>query len=238
MVRQQVSRALAALPRLRKETVWWAVGEISIVVAGVLIAFALNAWWAERVALRTEQVHLRSLVTDFERNVGSLRALVQRQERVERACVDLLRLARTEPVASSDSIRPLLGQVFSSVRFEPAMGAYEGLLNSAGLTLIRDADLRSSLAGFAALMKGRYSERFSDELYFSFIRDFTGKLGFADEVLADRDPAISFSSLLKDPKFQEHLALRHLAERDVANQYRGFLALAQKVLDELRHQLK
>lgn len=155
MIRQQVSRALAALPRLRKETVWWAVGEISIVVAGVLIAFALNAWWVERDTLRAEQVHLRSLVTDFEQNVGSLQALLQRQERVERACVDLLRLARTKPVASSDSVRPLLGQVFSSVRFEPVMGAYDALLNSAGLTLIRDDDLRSSLAAFAARMNGR-----------------------------------------------------------------------------------
>src|SRR5688572_32744506 len=130
MVRQQVSRAWTALPRLDKETVWWGVGEVSIVVVGVLIAFALNAWWAERDALRAEQVHLRSLVTDFERNIGSLQDLVQRQERVEKACVDLLRLARTEPLASSNTIRPLLGQVFSSVRFEAVMGAYEALLNS------------------------------------------------------------------------------------------------------------
>ena len=60
---------------------------------------------------------------------------------------------------------------------------------------------------------------------------------FGDEVLADRDPSISFSSLLNDAKFQEHLALRAIAEREVANHYRGFLALAQKVLDQLRDQL-
>jgi hypothetical protein len=135
MIRQQVSRALAALPRLRKETLRWAVGEISIVVTGVLIAFALNAWWVERDALRAEQVHLRSLVTDFEQNVGSLQALLKRQERVEKACVDLLRLARTEPVASSDSVRPLLGQVFSSVRFEP--GSQRPPRRTASQTLAR-----------------------------------------------------------------------------------------------------
>lgn len=238
MVRRQVSHVLGALPRLRRETVWWAAGEISIVVAGVLIAFALNAWWVEREALRAEQVHLRSLVTDFEQNVGSLQVLIQRQERVAKASVDLLRLARTERVASSDRIRPLLGQVLSSVRFEPVMGAYEALLNSAGLTLIRDDELRSSLAAFAARMNGRYSERFSDELYFSLIRDFAGRLGIADEVLADRKPPTSFSSLLADAKFQEYLALRHTAESEVAGQYRGFLKAAQKVLAELRSQVK
>lgn len=113
-------------------------------------------------------------------------------------------------------------QVFSSVRFEPVMGAYDALLNSAGLTLIRDDELRSSLAAFAARMNGRYSERFSDELYFSLIRDFAGKLGIGDEVLSDRKPSTSFSSLLADAKFQEYLAPRHLAENEVAGQYRGF----------------
>jgi hypothetical protein len=237
MVQRQLSRVFGALPRLRKDTAWWAVGEISIVAVGVLIAFALNAWWTEREALRAEQIHLRSLVTDFEQNVGSLEALIQRQERVAKASVDLLRLARTERAVSSDRVRPLLGQVFSSVRFEPVMGAYDALLNSAGLTLIRDDDLRSSLAAFAARMKGRYSERFSDELYFSLIRDFAGRLGIGDEVLAD--PKLSsFSSLLADAKFQEYLALRHTAEREVASQYRGFLEVAQEVLADLRAQVK
>jgi hypothetical protein len=235
MVRGQVSRAL---PRLRKETVWWAVREISIVVAGVLIAFALNAWWMERESLRAEQVHLRSLVIDFEQNVGTLQALIQRQERVAEASVGLLRLARTEPGGPSARVRPLLGQVFSSVRFEPVMGAYNALLNSAGLTLIRDDDLRSSLAAFAARMNGRYSEHFSDELYFSLIRDFAGRLGFGDEVLADEKPSATFSSLLADAKFQEYLALRHTAEGEVASQYRGFLKVAQRVLAALRSQVK
>ena len=238
MVPRQVSRALGALPRLRRETVWWAIREISIVVAGVLIAFALNAWWMERESLRAEQVHLRSLVSDFEQNVGVLQTLVQRQERVAEASVDLLRLARAEPGAASARVRPLLGQVFSSVRFEPVMGAYDALLNSAGLTLIRNDDLRSSLAAFAARMNGRYSERFSDELYFSLIRDFAGRLGFGDAVLADENPSTSFSSLLGDVKFQEYLALRHRAEGEVASQYRGFLKGAQKVLAELRSEVK
>jgi hypothetical protein len=238
MLREQVSRVLGALPRLRRETVWWAVREISIVVAGVLIAFALNAWWIEREALRNEQVHLRSLVTDFERNVGSLQALIQRQERVAKASVDLLRLARTERATSSDRIRPLRGQVLSSVRFEPVMRAYDALLNSAGLTLIRDDEPRSSRAAFAARLNGRDSERVSDELYFSLIRDFAGRLGIGDEVLADRKASTLSSSLLADAKFQEYLALRHTAESAVASQYRGFLGVAETVLAELRSQVK
>jgi hypothetical protein len=37
---------------------------------------------------------------------------------------------------------------------------------------------------------------------------------------------------------KEYLALRHLAENEVAGQYRGFLKVAQKVLAELRSYVK
>jgi hypothetical protein len=135
-------------------------------------------------------------------------------------------------------VRTLLGQVFSSVRFEPVMGAYDALLDSGGLTLIQDVALRSSLAASAARMNGRYSERFADELYFSLIREVAGRIGVADEVLADRRTDQSFTSLLSDARFQEFLALRHVAEGEVASQYRGFLVLADDVLAGVRDQLK
>jgi hypothetical protein len=232
-----VPRRASFLPRLRTETVWWAIGEISVVVVGVLIAFSLNAWWLERDALRAEHVHLRALVSDFERNVNALEALIDRHERIEAASLELLRLSRTDPGAPADQVRPLLGRVFSSVRFEPVLGAYDALLNSAGLTLIRDDGLRSALAAFAARMQGRYSERFADELYFQLLRDTAGRTGLADVVLTDQNPERSFLPLLADARFQESLALRHLAEGEVAGQYRDFLDLAQQVLTALRGQL-
>ena len=45
----------------RSNVLLWVAGEIFIVVAGVLIAFGLNAWWVERSARIEEQTHLRAL---------------------------------------------------------------------------------------------------------------------------------------------------------------------------------
>lgn len=235
-----MSGVRARLPGISRSAATWALGEIAIVVVSVLIAFALNAWWVERETLRTEQVHLRALVTDFERNIESLRQLIERQARVEVASVDLLKVARSEAGsrAAPAASRVLLWQVFASNRFEPVMGAYTALLNSAGLTLIQDDTLRASLAAFAARVSGRYPERFADELYFSLIREFAGRIGFADEVLVVPGSDESLASLLADARFQEYLALRHIAEGEVAGQYRGFLVLAEQVLADLRGQLR
>lgn len=222
---------------LRPRHLWRVAGEVAIVTLGVLIAFVLNAWWMERADLRQEQVHLRALVSDFEWNLGSLRAHVERQERVSRASRELLEIARSEPGAPAERVLKLIGPVFASGRFEPATGAYEALLNSAGLTLVRNSDLRASLTTFATQFEDRYAERFADELYLSFIRDFAGQLGFTDLALGESSSR-SFAPLLGNPRFQEHLVFRDAAESAVTGQYRRLMSSAQTVLDHLRDELR
>jgi hypothetical protein len=139
----------------------------------------------------------------------------------------------------------LLGRVFNSARFAPLMGAYEAVVSSGGLAQLRDDSLRLALADFASLMQGRYYERYADELYFDFVRSFTGQLGLTAAVVAlDSDTAMRAAAasvrqreLLSDPKFREHLALRFLAERDVAASYRGILGKAERVLELTRREL-
>jgi hypothetical protein len=217
-----------------------------VVVASILVAFALDAWWSQRAEERTETMHLRALRSDFEQNVARLEELIQSEVRIADASRRLLRVA-TSPTARSpeDSVRNLLGQVFNSARFAPVMGAYEAVVSSGGLAQLRDDSLRLALADFASLLEGRYPERFSDEVYFDFVRSYTGQLGFTDAVIAsdsnDAERATvlgeSRSQLLRDPKFREHLALRYLAERDVAGAYRGLLEKANGVLGLTRRAL-
>jgi hypothetical protein len=210
-----------------------------VVVASILLAFSLDAWWSQRAAERAEAAHLRALRSDFQQNVSRLRDFIALEEGVMAASRRLL-LAAGEPdlPTSGDSLSNLLGPVFNSGRFEPLLGAYEAVVNSGGLAQLRDDSLRLALADFASFVEGgRYSERYSDELYFDFMRSYTGRLGFDRAVLgldssARRNPTAGRynQQLLTDPKFREHLALRYLAERDVANVYRGVLEDAERVL--------
>lgn len=130
--------------------------------------------------------------------------------------------------------------VFNSGRYEPVMGAYEALVNSGGLTLIRDESLRAALAEYAARIRGRYEESWSDEHYFSFARQFAGRI----ILLSTQNPGDADSSkrayedMLRDRKFQEHLAMRYYSERDMANKYRGLLQQTEKVLAQLRTQIQ
>lgn len=221
--------------------------EMLVVVASILIAFSLDAWWNRRAERNAEAAHLQALQSDFEQNVSRLRALITREEQIADASRRLLLLATsTDSPAPADSVSDLVGQVFSSVRFDPVMGAYEAVVSSGGLAQLGDDSLRLALAEFASGLEGRYYERYSDELYFDFVRSFTGRLGLSAAVLA-LDPNVPGAhvksdapaplALLRDSSFQEHLALRYLAERDVAGSYRGLLETAEKVLDLTRRSL-
>lgn len=210
-----------------------------VVVASILVAFALDAWWNMRVEERTEIAHLRALQSDFEQNISRLESLIAREEAIADASRRLLRVASSIGIPSpEDSMRNLLGRVFNSGRFEPVMGAYEAVVSSGGLAQVRDDSLRLALADFASLVEGSYWEQYSDELYFDFLRSYTGQLGMAHAVLSSDSAAEARTEagadynlqLLSDPKFREHLALRYLAERDLAGSYRGLLEKAQRVL--------
>jgi hypothetical protein len=212
--------------------------EALVVVASILVAFSLDAWWSERAERRTEAAHLRALRSDFEQNVSRLKVLIEQEERIADASHRLL-ISAISPTTPSpeDSLANLLGQVFNSGRFDPVMGAYEAVVNSGGLAQVRDDSLRLVLAEFASQLEGRYYERFSNELYFDFIRGFTGQLGFSAAVVASDSLAAAAAAsrprveLLRDPKFREQLALRYIAESNVAVSYRGLLEKAERVLD-------
>jgi hypothetical protein len=215
----------------------WAAGEIFVVVAGVLIAFGLNAWWSERATRAEEQTHLRALLADFEHNVGLLSDLLRREEQISSASLELLQLARKQPDADAAEVYALLNRVFQSLRTEPVLDAYEALVNSAGLALIRDEELRSDLAGFAARSADPYFERFADQLYVTFTTQFAGRLQFGTAVAGDASALQPYTELLGDPAFQEHLALRHLVERDVAIDYRERLQAAQGIVEQLKAEI-
>lgn len=224
-------------PYVRKAK--WALAEIGVVTVGILIAFSLNAWWDNRSAAQQEQVHLRALASDFEQNVEELRRLVTLEESVAAHSLALLERARAEEQEPAQALEPLMAGVFNSARFEPVMGAYEGLVNGGGLSLIQDDVLRAALAYFAAQVRNRYAESWSNTHYFEFSQDFGGRFLLASqENISSQQREQEFRAMLRDPEFQSHLALRYYSERDMAHRYADLLQQAEAVLARVQSQLQ
>lgn len=67
--------------------------EMVAVVASILTAFSLDAWWSKRAEDRTVTAHLRALRSDFEQNVARLKVHIEREERIADASRRLLLVA-------------------------------------------------------------------------------------------------------------------------------------------------
>lgn len=65
---KNIRRKLLSQSNLKKYLLY-AVGEIILVVTGILIALALNNWNSERIAANQNRELLRKLVADIERNI-------------------------------------------------------------------------------------------------------------------------------------------------------------------------
>lgn len=207
-------------PRVRTS-----VREVVILVLGILIAFGLDSWWDGRTESAQRRADLAALRADFTSNRDQLADLVERQARISRSSNRLAEIAEGTG-ASADSVRGLLGQVFSSGRFEPVMGAYQALVASGGFSRLRDAELRAALANFAAAQDVRYVESYADALYFDLMHDFQGRLG----LLFDPDSKADGANLLVDPSFRVALRLRASAEQEVGRRYTNLLGIADRVL--------
>ena len=132
-------------PRLRR---WSGLArEVGIVVAGILIAFSLDAWWDARREKLSQEAQLR------HRNIA-LRS---------RALLSVLQL---HPVGSDVQVPDsLLGSVFEWRTQSWSTGTVEALIASGDLRQIADPELRSLLADWPA----RVEEVAEDQL---LARDF------------------------------------------------------------------
>lgn len=124
----------------------WFAAEIVVVVAGILIALALNAWWADVQAGRWEQQALADLHAELESNRVPLDQFIALYERRAKLAESLM----TDP----DSILALspaeqsraYGFLSYSPTFDPNDAYLSSLILAGQLGRIQDADARILLA--------------------------------------------------------------------------------------------
>lgn len=136
------------------------IGEFLIIVAGVLVAFQVDAWAEDRRDRDREQAHLQALMREFEENVRRLDGLMADQRRTLSATGQTLALADGQMVmVSPDSLRELTVWTASYQRFEPVLGAFQALTASGAFTLIENEELRVRLASFAQAATDGYEDQ-------------------------------------------------------------------------------
>ena len=122
----------------------YAVGEVVLIVVGILIALAASQWQAGRAERRTELALLSELHTGLSADLSAARGLLDRHRRIAGQHTQLLdHMRQGEPYA--DSLAGPFGAAYGFGTIDFNRAAYESI-KSQGLDLVSDPSLRSAVA--------------------------------------------------------------------------------------------
>jgi hypothetical protein len=129
----------------------YAVGEIALVMVGILLALQVNNWNEARKDKKKESAFLNQIHNEFTDNKAQFERLRTLHSRSLKSCDWLL---ENQPFTSVsiDSLRyhSLWSRV--SYTFDPSYSSIESLVNSGAIDLIQDVDLQNALIGWKDLL--------------------------------------------------------------------------------------
>lgn len=123
--------------------------EFVVIVAGVLVALAAQAWWEGRERRDVEQAYLEQLRSDAMENRERLRSAIV-EDSLAGVAADSAMLALAGRVdASSGEVVLWIARVGQASDFQPVTGAHRALQETGDLRFIRDDSVRHALTTYA-----------------------------------------------------------------------------------------
>ena len=126
----------------------YAVGELLIVTAGVLIALGLNQWISNRQVEAEEIRLLQAVREEFQENIARLDQQMAYRKAVSDSVSRLFAMSSEQTSRNSGSVDALLGDLVWWSKAEFATGAAESIVSGGKLAIIQNAEIRDFLAGW------------------------------------------------------------------------------------------
>lgn len=132
---------------------FYAIGEIFLVVIGILIALQVNNWNENLKNETKEQLILKDLHLEFQKNKEKLRSTIQYHQEIIDASTEVLNLIRQpEAVILQHNIDSLLYLTIDYYDFSPSESAISELISSGKLNLITSDNLRLLIFDWVSAM--------------------------------------------------------------------------------------
>ncbi|WKK66503.1 DUF6090 family protein [Lutimonas zeaxanthinifaciens] len=212
----------------------YAIGEIVLVVIGILIALSINNWNEYRKERELEKRLLFNLKQEFEENLNTINSVLSKRQ------IQLNGLRRFDSlimdprlVVKYSEIDSLIGLSRYIPNFEAKTGVLENIISSGQLSIIQNGTLRKSLSNWTGELDDlrRKEDALQDIIVFQLNPYLTKKhtLLLSDNYIVktlwdnntyfdkrwriNRNSSVAelkYSRLLNDPEFESLLSLVNL----------------------------
>lgn len=229
--------------------------EVAVIVLGILLALAADAWWDERVRQDREFGLLLALQEEFETNAAELEETGRAHMQLLDDALSLLELAR-DGTLPGEGVSRSMGGLLSEYRTDLNNGVLNGYLATADPELLSNVEIRSALAAWPAVIEQLWQEemrarRLVDEEIAPFLiehGDLAATFRIVDGfTLAGRDRVVPLrtaadsanhnAALLADPQFLNLVAWKVRAEREALFKHEQVSAAHNALLNLLKAEI-
>lgn len=242
----------------------YAIGEIVLVVIGILIAVQVNTWNNHRIDRQEELELLRHLRLEFISNSAQLDSKIELRQKALQAAMQLI--LHTDPGKGQTqeiSVDSLLAYALPVYTFDPATGIMDQLITGGKLNLISNDSLRGMLSGWNGMINDlKESEQEYSDFNRTDLRPYLYESGNYRDIINiriknrvideafinpefDTTPQIGYSNnptegsqLLASRRFENYLAslISHLSF--VNNQSKGILTYMNGIIASISAELE
>ncbi len=158
----------------------YAIGEIVLVVIGILIALAINNQNEQRKEIDQEQIILRQLKADYKANLAQLENKIEMRRQLIAQSLNVLEIISKPITISADSLSIRFATFFMDPTFDPIDN---DVVSSGNIKLIRNDTLKQLLSHWTSDIKAYVeSEQIQHNHYISEIIPFMKQVGIMRNV--------------------------------------------------------
>ena len=218
----------------------YAIGEIVLVVIGILIALQINNWNEERLENNREKITVQNLNTEFQENLRDLDSINTILKRTILATETIFGKFKEGELQDAKEVDSLLHHVIESPSWKPSEFVLNDLQNSGGLSKLNNTELKILLFNwsrfFNELQETMVQSEETNISVIEYIREH-GSLRNIDtqsEAFQYRPSQLKMNNalLLQNIEFENYIddKLYVLKESEIA--YKQAKILIQKILEE------
>ncbi len=131
----------------------YAIGEIVLVVIGILIALQINNWNQQRIEDNKEVELLIGLKDEFHYNLSTLDESIKVNKKVTQSCVNLTELIRSNSIfKETEIVDQLLVVIGGFSSFDARTGISSEIVNSGKLSILKNDVLRANLVNWLTIL--------------------------------------------------------------------------------------